>query len=671
MRQYNSRQGIFNYVRSIYLDLVTGTVRNVVATRKSHLSPCRKQPARYGSQETQLFPEPPPYPLQRLMSDQSTPPPKPKPGSLRDRIAAFEKPAAGSPPGPAPVPRPKPGGLSWKPKQPSPPSSPSTADAPAEKKAGGMSASDAKESIGKGGSLKERMAALQNRGGFGGAPPIAPKPAMEKPKWKPPPAITPVDKDDDDEPSRAEIPRSAPLPPVRKSIEDQLDEDRSEELSAAVEGEDQADADPEDEERQRRAAIAARMARLGGARVGMAPVFGSKPAARKAEPVEEVAKVETLKEGEVTASTKTDDTAAIPPSDMVLEEPSSQPSAISSEKPQPLARKSSTSSSLLTPEVEAQPRTPPTSMPLPSAPRRAAPPRRKAVKSPEIPAPTVLSEPLAESPAAAAVLDSSEALDTSAVLVESAKKASEGDLEKEVGEVDKEEVEPRAIVTSLDGASALHVVDFAKERSGVDEASDDDNAADEEAATQFVDKTPVETPAEEEPNTVVASPPSLEIRDDAESDELEEKQVEAEELEGSVEEDLPSDIEETEQPVAEVVDEPEEDEEAARRQRIAEKLAKMGGVNPFAPPPQRKPSSSSEDMHPRDSIVSPSSPPQRQSMRTASVGASTVPEGVATRASDVQLTEPPIVQPPSRKNTAESTEDASDSLPRTKSQDGK
>ena len=43
--------------------------------------------------------------------------------------------------------------------------------------------------------------------------------------------------------------------------------------------------DPEEEERQRRAAIAARMARLGGARVGMGPpVFGKKPTPPRKKP---------------------------------------------------------------------------------------------------------------------------------------------------------------------------------------------------------------------------------------------------------------------------------------------------------------------------------------------------------------------------------------------------
>lgn len=110
-------------------------------------------------------------------------PPRPKPGSLRDRIAAFENkgPAQAAPAPPAPRPKPR----EWKPKPvaASPPGSPSatpdaavtssaTPDEPhGARKVGGMSASDAKESIGMGGSLKERMAALKGMGAFGGAPP--------------------------------------------------------------------------------------------------------------------------------------------------------------------------------------------------------------------------------------------------------------------------------------------------------------------------------------------------------------------------------------------------------------------------------------------------------------------------------------------------------------------
>lgn len=226
------------------------------------------------------------------MSDQS-PPPKPKPGSLRDRIAAFEnKGGSPAPPGPPPT-RPKPGGLSqWKPRAPSPPSPPENVQSGERKppSTGGMSASDAMESIGRGGSLKERMAALQGKGGFGGPPPpIAPKPSVERPKWKPPPAV-PAPASTEDEPKEGVAGRVGSPPPragVSPTPENDGTSDRDGDV-AAQEG-DGGDLDPEEEERQRRAAIAARMARLGGARFGMGPpIFAPKPVVRKPEPAPEV-----------------------------------------------------------------------------------------------------------------------------------------------------------------------------------------------------------------------------------------------------------------------------------------------------------------------------------------------------------------------------------------------
>ena len=220
----------------------------------------------------------------------SSSPPKPKPGSLRDRIAAFEQKPASSP-APPPAPRPKPGNLSqWKPRSPSPPDTHQPAN---DRNDTSMSASDAKESITKGGSLKERMAALQGLGAFGGgsaAPP--PKPA-EKPKWKPPPqvAIAPPLAGDDDEGDSAEADNKPAISPLRAPSDDILAaiskhpqpepaEERHSEIEdeAPPAGAGEEVLDPDEEERQRRAAIAARMARLGGTRVGMGPpIFGRKP----------------------------------------------------------------------------------------------------------------------------------------------------------------------------------------------------------------------------------------------------------------------------------------------------------------------------------------------------------------------------------------------------------
>ncbi|KAJ7133496.1 hypothetical protein C8R44DRAFT_611623 [Mycena epipterygia] len=228
------------------------------------------------------------------MSD-TPPPPKPKPGSLRDRIAAFEKPNAAGKAAPAPPPlRPKPSGaVSWKPKPASPPAdtgsfSPGAGDGEGPSKAGsgGMSASDAKESIGRGGSLKERMAALQGRGAFG-APATTPSPPVGTgKKWVPPPK--PVEEEVViDLPEKGKVEGEGEK---KESAEEAPKQEGGEEAEAAPEGEE----DPEDEERQRRAAIAARMARLGGARVGMSPpVFGAKPAMKK-RPSEDAASVKSV-----------------------------------------------------------------------------------------------------------------------------------------------------------------------------------------------------------------------------------------------------------------------------------------------------------------------------------------------------------------------------------------
>ena len=213
------------------------------------------------------------------MADES-PPPK-KIGSLRDRIAAFEKQSSNSPSNPPPT-RPKPSGnVSWKPKQTSPPPSPSNKDkertTPVKSS---MSAADAKESIGQGVSLKERMAALQGKGGFGPTNP-PPKPMTEKPKWKPPPKpVNPSSPSEEKAPVDFEaVVRSPPL-------ETEPTETQTEKPTESAEQEDEGGEnkeDPEEEERQRRAAIAARMQRLGGARIGMAPpVIAPKPPTRRA-----------------------------------------------------------------------------------------------------------------------------------------------------------------------------------------------------------------------------------------------------------------------------------------------------------------------------------------------------------------------------------------------------
>ncbi|KAG6854297.1 hypothetical protein C0991_008546 [Blastosporella zonata] len=602
-------------------------------------------------QDTPLFPEPPSSPGSPLMSEQPTPP-KPKPGSLRDRIAAFEKPAGSAAPGPAPVPRPKPGGVSWKPKAPSPPSSPSAADVSSERKTGGMSASDAKESIKTGGSLKERMAALQNRGGFGGPPPVAPKPPVEKPKWKPPPVIAPVDKDDDDEPSRDDdLPK--PPPPLRKSTSDDKsagESDIREPGPAAEEADaetgEAAEADPEEEERQRRAAIAARMARLGGARVGMAPVFGRTQSAKKTEP----AKTETIvnenaeedeSQGKAVPSPSNDETTTTS-SPASTEQPSVTSDAV--ELPPAPVRKDSVSS--LSTETEAQPtRSPPEPMPLPSAPRRAGPPRRKTPKAPEVTTPAVVDEPIVISPENLPVTE------PAVVSRDSVDKEHVSDLEKEVSEVSEsvEELERPVAADSLEGMTPVIARDFTEE--APKEPSDDPITAhtdpkEQADATETNAAAPAHSPepsAADDEKAVeinearepvsslvhVEEEPTVDIEEEHKHDDND-VHVEKEQPETQAEEQM-VEHEPEHSPVELTTDEPEEDEEAARRQRIAEKLAKMGGVNPFVLPPQRKGSDSLEDIRSsppltnRSSVGSPPLPPlpqRRQSTRNSIVESS-------------------------------------------------
>lgn len=198
------------------------------------------------------------------MSDNPTPPKKV--GSLRDRIAAFEKPQASSSGPTPPPPRPKPGGLvgQWKPKQLERVGLP-TEDSDTDK--GGMSADDARHSISRVGGLKERMAALQGKGAFGAAvdpnAPKAPPLPSEKGKarvWRnvvdlPPPTATTHDATAHDEDNND----TTAVPYTDDTVKEEN-----------VDGESEPKTE-EDLERERRAAIAARMAKLGGSRVRSLP----------------------------------------------------------------------------------------------------------------------------------------------------------------------------------------------------------------------------------------------------------------------------------------------------------------------------------------------------------------------------------------------------------------
>ncbi|KAF9493574.1 hypothetical protein BDN71DRAFT_1077733 [Pleurotus eryngii] len=584
------------------------------------------------------------------MSEQS-PPPKPKPGSLRDRIAAFEKSSASAAPAPPP-PRPKPGGVSWKPKPPSPPSSPKS-NPEGEKKAGGMSASDAKESIGKGVSLKERMAALQGKGGFGApapAPPTAPKPAVERPKWKPPPVVSPPAEEGSDpivsEPAAtADVAIEASIPPPVVS------EDALTPPAPPADGDekDQEAVDPDEEERQRRAAITARIARLGGARVGMGPpIFGrpAVPAKKPSLPHEESAEQKEAKDAEI---------AAKAPSG-ITDEPVQEHAIDPSKESYPVSEAESSSERLQPPEEVPPPRVP-NSMPVPAVPRRAAPPRRKA-KSPAppldeasfIPSTTEDEPPPAISddvtPAATPALVSEEPADNGEeylpkppslppvdIHVEpvTAETGSVADLPNATpGTDDKEEGTPavahmdEATSSIADGGSQETIPNAdAPDASlaGVETQSEEPPApspASEEHNNPNSPKEPSPSSAKEssQPEVKAESPlqqPNLEVhveeRADGRTVDVDDKATSPVSQRTSVDtiDDTPPAVDLTatstpsdavaspvtaplreEENLDSVVESTEEEEEAARRARVAARLAKMGAVNPFAPPPQRR-----------------------------------------------------------------------------------
>lgn len=292
-------------------------------------------------------------------------------------------------------------------------------------------------------------------------------------------------------------------------------------------------------------------------------------------------------------------------------------------------------------------------MPLPSAPRRAAPPRKKGVKSPEQPTAPVLEEKLVTSPDAVPNLDPLDVSDAPAVVAENDKKAEAGDVEEEVGQVDKE--------AGVEAPSADEVKLLALDDSHQQIAADDDEK-------DFDKHIKVQESSDIAPSTHgVDVPADVGTEDEEIEDEgyLQPRSID----------DAPIKAE----PIAQAVEEPEENEEAeeaARRKRVAEKLAKMGGVNPLAPP-QRKPSGSADDI-PTSPTVSPtlakraslshddvsSPPPRRQSTRKSS--GDSIP---ATQDSASQTRETPA-----RKSSVEpvfSSEAATDSVSKRNSEDGK
>ncbi|OCF54822.1 hypothetical protein L486_07477 [Kwoniella mangroviensis CBS 10435] len=312
----------------------------------------------------------------------------PRPQSMKDRLAFFA--AAQDKPAPPPI-KPKPlggaGGLTWSqrqklrqeqeakereanpqpepqsppqptpaPSQPATTSSTSTEEKKKEEEGKGMSAADALSSITKGGSLKERMAALQGHGAFGGTSESkpTPPPVSSGKVWKRPPA-PPAPEPEAEEDAEAEglsstdKPENAKSPPAVEGGEP-LAEAEGQGVS-----EEEGEEDEEEKEKARRAAIAARMAKLGarGPMGMMAP----------AKPTRKPTKEDTASPAEEKAE------PALPTAPATTGEKEEAKPFITSEEP------ASPAPSAPTEPVSSA--APPKSIPIAAMPRRTAPPKRR------------------------------------------------------------------------------------------------------------------------------------------------------------------------------------------------------------------------------------------------------------------------------------------------------
>lgn len=387
------------------------------------------------------------------------PPPKPKPSGLAARIAAFNQPASGS--SPPPLPKSKPAGVAGGWKRPTPqegdkpvlPGAPtaakpspaasqprappavgdSTSEAkeasPAPSEAGsGFSAADAASSIKM--SLKERMAALQRGGDSSGGsaeaatskspPPLVAKPGRltadrravalaamgTSPSGQSSESLTLADDGKtaptgvSEDGGEGTLTSQADAEPVDKEVSAETDSLKQETVEPA--GEEGA-ASPEDDEAQRRAAIAQRLARLGGQRVG-----GPGPAVFGA------------------------------PRPIPEKKPSQSEEAIKS----PVDSEAAADAPIPEDQVEEKPKTL-------DVPRRTAPPRRKRS------APSPAQEIPADSSAASAVTNSTEATEPASSDVVSAQESQPASVSAQDQPDISETTSRSAVPDSADGEDTL------------------------------------------------------------------------------------------------------------------------------------------------------------------------------------------------------------------------
>ncbi|ODO05204.1 hypothetical protein L198_01893 [Cryptococcus wingfieldii CBS 7118] len=301
--------------------------------------------------------------------------------SMKERLAFFA--AAQDKPAPPPIkPKPAAGGLTWSQRQKlrqeqeakereeaaargeSAPAPVSAAPAPAlpepvqqapteQQEGAGMSTADAVSSITKGGSLKDRMAALQGSGAFGQQQEKPPPPAPSGKVW-----------------SRPAAPPQ-PDPEVAEGEEDASPLEGDQTVPEGTEATHDDEESEEAKEKARKAAITARLAKLGAR--GPMGVMPTAPPVRN-------------------QSTKSATSPSVEKAEPVAPESSSNDDGA------PVATPLAAAVPKEAPESETESAAPPKSIPIAAVPRRTAPPRRRTAPrtTSSNPAPESETPPMSE-----------------------------------------------------------------------------------------------------------------------------------------------------------------------------------------------------------------------------------------------------------------------------------
>ncbi|KAI0086925.1 hypothetical protein BDY19DRAFT_316551 [Irpex rosettiformis] len=264
-------------------------------------------------------------------------------------------------------------------------------------------------------------------------------------------------------------------------------------------------------------------------------------------------------------------------------------------------------------------------MPVPAVPRRAAPPRKKNAKSPAPPTPAVEAQSV-ESPEAGTPQETSD--DASKLLQDAVHKSKEDEVAlglhpAEIGSGDSHHLDEPVAKTDLEQSV---------EQTAVGGSTEGPVAIEQPIAQPAHEETP-EEPEKHDFEGRVEDSPVVHDNHVSEISAIGEAREEA--TAGVVAQETAEPELKSEEPEAHEA----EEDETARRKRIAERLRQQGGFNPFSapPPPVRRQSTASVESSiksPREdaafspqhefeepalrSPASPPPPPRRQSIRKSS-----------------------------------------------------